>query len=71
MPASASARLAPLSSAAGLDALERTKEVGSCDHADELVVAEQRDAAVLGGRDERLELGERRVLGRGRRRDRS
>ena len=44
------------------NALERAKKIGAADHADQLVVAEHGDAAVLGCRYERTKLTERRVL---------
>jgi len=47
----------------GLHTFERAEKIGSADDADEFVVSKHRDAAVLGARHERLELGKRRVFG--------
>ena len=47
-------------------ALERPQQVRAAHDADELVVAHDRNAPVLGGRDERAQLAERRVLSGGR-----
>ena len=46
------------------DALQRAQQVGTAHNADELVVADNRDATVLGGGRERPELRERRILSR-------
>jgi hypothetical protein len=58
---SSATRLIP--QAIGVRPLQRAKKIGPADHADELVVPQHRDAAIVGARDERLKLGKRSVLG--------